>query len=140
MQDSGIARAPFHLLAFVALTLVLSVDCDSQTEGDLATIESNATSAPLTAQIQSKFFGMTSKKAGTNPLPQGSFGKPLPFAWEFIEQTKGVYDFRYYDSFALSAPRNSAGVAHFDITLAGGRSLGQWAATSRVAGYRVAGT
>ncbi len=73
--------------------------------------------------IPTNFFGMTTVDAADFPrVPAGALGHPPRLAWGWIEQTKGVYTWTYFDDFVNAAERNGV-----DLVITFGWTPG-WAA------------
>jgi hypothetical protein len=64
--------------------------------------------APSSGQaIPASFFGMTTLQPSDYPaVPVGTLGHPPNFAWGWIEQTKGNFDFSLFDQFANDAQQH----------------------------------
>ena len=69
------------------------------------------------AQVQPSFFALSTANAGDLPkVPYGFLGHPGYLAWNFIETSRGSYNWKVFDKFVLAAPRVGK-VAQIDLTL-----------------------
>lgn len=78
--------------------------------------------APPPGSVPASFFSLNNVDPTDDPAVDGMFygavGHPIRLAWPYIETSKGVYNFSFYDEYAAIAPKESPGnVAVMDLTL-----------------------
>ena len=89
-----------------------------------ATLNLTVVVAPPPGSVPESFFALNNVAPTDNPLSDGMFygavGHPIRLAWPYIETSRGVYDFSFYDEYAAIAPTQGSGtntVAIMDLTL-----------------------
>ena len=119
-----------------ASTLSLSVSGSASTGGATVTItgtSGNLTTtisvaltvlvAPPAGSLPQSFFALNNVDPNDNPtgdgMLYGAVGHPIRLAWPYIETSRGVFDFTFYDQYAAIAPREGPNgiVAVMDLTL-----------------------
>lgn len=107
------------------------------TSGNLApTTKVNLTVlvAPPPGSLPQSFFALNNVDPTDDPaaagMLYGAVGHPIRLAWPYIETSRGVFDFSFYDEYAAIAPREGPNgiVAVMDLTL--GMTPG-WAKTDQ---------
>ena len=79
--------------------------------------------APPPGSLPQSFFALNNVDPTDDPTADGmlygAVGHPIRLAWPYIETSKGVFDFSFYDEYAAIAPKEGAGgtVAVMDLTL-----------------------
>ena len=79
--------------------------------------------APPAGSVPASFFALNSDNPADDPaadgMSYGAIGHPIRLAWPYIETSRGVFDFSFYDQYAAIAPREGPGgsVAVMDLTL-----------------------
>jgi hypothetical protein len=96
------------------------------TSGTLApttTINLTILVAPPPGSLPQSFFALNNVDPTDDPTADGmlygAVGHPIRLAWPYIESSRGVFDFSYYDEYAAIAPREGPNgvVAVMDLTL-----------------------
>ena len=79
--------------------------------------------APPPGSMPASFFALNNVDPTDDPsgdgMLYGGVGHPIRLAWPYIETSRGVYDFSFYDQYASIAPKEGPGgtVAVMDLTL-----------------------
>jgi hypothetical protein len=67
------------------------------------------------------FFALNDTNPADDPkadgMSYGAMSHPIKLTWNFVEQTKGVFDFTVFDQYAQVAPKDNNGVAILVLTL-----------------------
>ncbi len=96
------------------------------TSGNLApttTINLTVLVAPPPGSLPASFFALNNVDPTDDPAADGmlygAVGHPIRLAWPYIETSRGVFDFSFYDQYAAIAPREgpSGTIAVMDLTL-----------------------
>jgi len=95
------------------------------TSGSLApttTINLTVLIAPPAGSVPQSFFALNNVDPTDDPTADGMFyggvGHPIRLAWPYIETSKGVFDFSFYDEYAAIAPKDPTGtIAMMDLAL-----------------------
>jgi hypothetical protein len=96
------------------------------TSGTLApttTINLTILVAPPPGSLPQSFFALNNVDPTDDPTADGmlygAVGHPIRLAWPYIESSRGVFDFSFYDEYAAIAPREGPNgiVAVMDLTL-----------------------
>ena len=96
------------------------------TSGTLApttTINLTVLIAPPPGSVPASFFALNNVDPTDDPIADGmlygAIGHPIRLAWPYIETSRGVFDFSFYDQYAAIAPREGPNgiVAVMDLTL-----------------------
>jgi hypothetical protein len=122
----------------IASTSTLTLNASSSAATGTNTITITGTSGSLTTSttvnltvfvppppgsIPASFFALNNVDPTDDPaadgMSYGAVGHPIRLAWPYIETSRGVYDFSFYDEYAAIAPREGPGgiVAVMDLTL-----------------------
>ncbi len=79
--------------------------------------------APPPGSMPASFFALNNVDPTDDPAADGmlygGMGHPIRLAWPYIETSRGVFDFSFYDQYAAIAPKEGPGgtVAVMDLTL-----------------------
>lgn len=80
--------------------------------------------APPPGSLPTTFFVLNNVDPTDDPTADGMFygavGHPIRLAWPYIETSRGVYDFSFYDQYVAIAPKRGSGtstVALMNLTL-----------------------
>ena len=79
--------------------------------------------APPPGSMPASFFALNNVDPTDDPAADGmlygGIGHPIRLAWPYIETSRGVFDFSFYDQYAAIAPKEGPGgtVAVMDLTL-----------------------
>ena len=96
------------------------------TSGSLApttTLNLTILVAPPPGSVPQSFFALNNVDPTDDPtvdgMLYGAVGHPIRLAWPYIETSRGVFDFSFYDEYAAIAPREGPNgiVAVMDLTL-----------------------
>lgn len=78
---------------------------------------------PPAGSLPASFFALNNVDPTDDPaadgMSYGAVGHPIRLAWPYIETSRGVYDFSFYDEYASIAPRegSTGNIAVMDLTL-----------------------
>jgi hypothetical protein len=78
---------------------------------------------PPPGSVPASFLALNNVDPTDNPATDGMFygavGHPIRLAWPYIETSRGVFDFSFYDEYAAVAPKDPTNntVAMLDLTL-----------------------
>ncbi len=86
-----------------------------------ATVNLTVLVAPPPGSMPASFFALNNVDPTDDPkldgMLYGAVGHPIRLAWPYIETSRGIYDFSFYDEYAAIAPKESGNVAVMDLTL-----------------------
>jgi hypothetical protein len=101
----------------------ISVNGTSGTLNASASISLTIIVPPPAGSLPASFFALNNVDPTDDPsvdgLTYGAVGHPIRLAWPYIETSRGVYDFSFYDEYAAIAPRqgSTGNIAVMDLTL-----------------------
>src|SRR5258708_884758 len=78
---------------------------------------------PPAGSLPASFFALNNVDPTDDPsadgMSYGAVGHPTRLSWPYIETSRGVYDFSFYDEYASIAPRtgSTGNIAVIDLTL-----------------------
>jgi hypothetical protein len=107
----------------VAGPATISVTGTSGTITATATLNLTIIVPPPAGSLPASFFALNNVDPTDDPatdgMSYGAVGHPIRLAWPYIETSRGVYDFSFYDQYAAIAPREGAtsNIAVMDLTL-----------------------
>ena len=85
------------------------------------TIDLTVFAPPPPGSLPASFFALNNVEPSDDPakdgMSYGAVGHPIRLAWPYIETSRGVFDFSFYDQYAAIAPREADNVAVMDLTL-----------------------
>jgi hypothetical protein len=90
---------------------------------ETATLNLTVIVPPPPGSLPASFFALNNVDPTDDPaadgMTYGAVGHPIRLAWPYIETSRGVYDFSFYDEYAAIAPRQGAtgNIAVMDLTL-----------------------
>jgi hypothetical protein len=133
---SGVTAAFNPATATTSSTLTFTVSGSAATGAATVTIQgvssSETTTTPVTltvliappaGSLPQSFFALNNVDPNDNPTADGmlygAVGHPIRLAWPYIETSSGVFDFSFYDEYAITAPSEgpNGSVAIMDLTL-----------------------
>jgi hypothetical protein len=103
----------------VSVTITGSSNSISET----VTVGLTVFAPPPANALPASFFALNNVNPADNPITDGmsygAIGHPIKLAWPYIETSRGVFDFSFYDQYAAIAPREgtSGNIAVMDLTL-----------------------
>jgi hypothetical protein len=101
----------------------LSVTGTSGSLTATATVNLTIIVPPPAGSLPASFFALNNVDPTDDPVADGmsygAVGHPIRLAWPYIEASRGVYDFSFYDQYAAIAPREgvAGNIAVMDLTL-----------------------